>query len=472
LSGQGHVKSVDETYREMTSSPIAPLIVSLAIPTVISNLVTTIYNLADTFFIGQISTSASGAIGVAYAMMTLIQAVGFFFGQGAGNAVSRSLGGKDTERAGIIAAVATASAFAGGIVIAIIGHIFLEPLCILCGATDTILPYAETYLGIILIGAPWMATSLVLNNLLRFEGNAFFSMVGLVSGAVLNFVLAPVLIFVCDLGIAGAGLATITCQLLSFVLLLIGMQKAGTVRLSMANLKPTAKLFKTIANGGLPSLLRQVVYGFATICLNTAARPYGDAAIAGIAVVTRVVSIGNCVQIGLGQGFQPVCGYNFGARRYGRVREGFFFAVKASFVVLALMCVAAFAFAPQIVAFLRDDPEVVAVGTATLRFQCMSLPFTGLAMITNFMLQTTGKMWRASFLGVARLGIILAPTVMILSNALGLFGIEMSQSVSDAITLVISIPMATSLLRELARRQAKADEKAASQESAASRSGA
>jgi Na+-driven multidrug efflux pump len=306
-----------------------------------------------------------------------------------------------------------------------------------------------------------MTTSLVLNNLLRFQGNAFFSMVGLVAGAVLNFALAPLLIFVCGMGIAGAGLATIVCQLLSFVLLLVGLQRSGIVRLSRGALHPSERLYRIVANGGIPSFLRQVVFGFATICLNTAARPYGDAAIAGIAIVMRVVSIGNCVQIGLGQGFQPVCGFNYGARNFRRVREGYFFSVKAAFVVLAVMCAVAFAFAPQIVAIFRDDAEVIAVATITLRFQCVSLPFTGLAMLTNFMLQTTGKMWRASFLGVARLGIILAPTVFILASWQGLLGIEMAQSVSDAITLAITIPMAASLLREFDRRQEKVDALAA-----------
>lgn len=452
-----HVMTIEERFVEMTTTPVERLIVTLAVPTVISNLVTTIYNLCDTFFIGQISTAASGAIGVAYAVMTLIQAIGFYFGQGTGNGISRALGSKRNDEAEAIATVGFVASLAAGLVVAVLGHVFLEPICRIAGSTDTILPYAETYIGLILVGAPWMAASLVLSNQLRFEGNAFFSMVGLVAGAALNFVLAPLFIFVFGMGIAGAGLATIICQALSFVLLLVGAQRAGTVRFSPSHWRPSVRIFRIISNGGFPSLCRQVVFGFATICLNTAARPYGDAAIAAIAIVMRVVSIGNCVQIGLGQGFQPVCGYNYGARLYRRVRSGYFFAVKASLVFLAALCALAFAFAPQIIAVFRNDPEVIAIGTVTLRLQCFTLPLTGLAMLTNFMLQTTGKVWRASFLGVARLGIILAPAVIILSNALGLLGIEMAQSVSDGITLLISIPMAASLLHELDQRQAKAD---------------
>lgn len=452
-----HIKTVEEKYVEMTTMPVDKLIISLAIPTVVSNLVSTLYNLCDTFFIGQISTSASGAIGVAYAVMTLIQGIGFFFGQGTGNAISRALGSKDTDKAGSIAMTGFVSAIVAGVGVAVFGHIFLEQICVIAGSTDTILPYAKTYIGIILIGAPWMAASLVLNNQLRFEGNAFFSMVGLVSGAALNFLLAPLFIFVLDMGIAGAACATIICQAFSFTLLLVGTQRAGTVRLSRANLKPSRKLYATISNGGFPSLCRQVVFGFATICLNSAARPFGDAAIAAVAIVMRVTSIGNCIQIGLGQGFQPVCGYNYGARLYRRVKRGFFFSVKTAMIVLAVLCAVAFAFSPEIVSVFRNDPEVISIGTITLRFQCVSLPFTGLAMLTNFMLQTTGKVWRASFLGVARLGIILAPTVVVLTNLLGLTGIEMAQSVSDIITMLISIPMAVSLLHELDLRQQKVD---------------
>lgn len=449
--------TADEKYQQMTCAPVAPLIVSLAIPTIVSNLVSTIYNLADAFFIGQISTSASGAIGVAYATMTAIQAVGFFFGQGAGNAISRELGRQEVAKTGRIASVAVASSFLGGIVIAVLGLLLLEPICTICGATETIMPYATTYIGIILIGAPWMCTSLVLNNLLRFEGSATFAMVGLVSGAVLNFALAPALIFWADLGIAGAGLATIICQLVSFVILTAGLSRGGAIRLSFHDARPSVGLYRTIASSGIPSLARQVVLGVATICMNTAARPFGDAAIAAIAVVNRVTGIGNCVQIGIGQGFQPVCGYNYGARLYKRVRAGYFFSVKASLVILAAFCAVVFVVAPQIVGILRNDPEVIAIGTATLRFQCVSLPLTGLAMITNFMLQTTGKTWRASFLGMARLGIILAPTVMVMSALLGLLGVELAQSVSDLITLGISIPMAASLLHELARREAQGE---------------
>lgn len=443
-------------YRQMTQTPVHRLVLSLAWPSIVSNLVTTLYNLADTFFIGKISTSASGAIGVAFVVMTLIQAAGFYFGQGTGNAMSRYLGRRDQRMADTMASIGVASAFGMGLLIAVVGHLLLEPVCVLAGATPTILPYAKTYIGLILVGAPWMCAALTLNMQLRFEGESAYAMVAFVSGAVLNFGLAPLLIFACGLGIAGAGLATITCQFLSFVLLLVGMQRSHVAHLSLGALAVGRDLAREINNGGLPSLARQLVSGFAITVLNNAARPYGDAAIAAIAIVQRVVSFGNYIQIGIGQGFQPVCGYNYGARRYGRVREAMDFARKAAFGIVACVCVLTFAGAGQIVPLFRDDPEVIRIATVTLRFQSVTLPLTGIAMITNFALQTTGRMWRATFLGLCRLGLALAPVVAILSHVLGLAGVECAQSVADVITVLVAVPMALQLERELRQRESGA----------------
>jgi putative MATE family efflux protein len=452
-----HAESVEEKYQEMTSAPIGHTLAVLSAPAIVSNLVSTIYNLADTYFIGQISTSASGAIGIAYATMTLIQGIGFFFGQGTGNALSRELGAKEPEKASQVATVGVALAFLCGLLVAVFGHVFLRQICLIAGSTDTILPYAMTYIGIILAGAPWMATSLVLNCQLRFAGYSFFSMIGLVSGALLNFVLAPLLIFVCGLGIAGAGLATITCEAVSFTILLVMIHKTGILKLSRANFKPTAKMLRVIANGGFPSLCRQVVFGFATVTLNSAARPYGDAAIAAIAIVQRIMSLGNCVQIGIGQGFQPLCGYNYGAHNFARVKRAFRDSVLIAIAIIATFCAVVYFAAVPIVTLMRDDPKVIYIAVRTLRYQCFSLPLTGLAMLTNFLLQTTGKMWRATFLGVARLGIILAPVVLVLSHLFGLAGVECAQAVSDTITMLISLPMAYSILHELTLRQEAID---------------
>jgi len=438
-------------FRRMTEDPIGPLILSLSWPSILSNLVTTFYNLADAYFIGRISTAAEGAIGVAFVVMTLINAVGFFCGQGSGNAMSRYLGERDHESASVMATCGLTLSFALGLVIAVLGHVFLEPLCTVAGSTETIMPYAKTYVSLILIGAPWMAGSLTLNMQLRFEGESMYAMVALVIGSVLNIGMAPLLIFVVGMGIAGAGLAAITCQLISFVLLVAGLRRAPEVRLSPRFLRPTHKLVVEFFDGGIPSMARHLVSGLANTVLNNAARPYGDAAIAALAIVSRITSVGNYIQIGVGQGYQPVCGYNLGARRGDRVREGYFFAMRTAFLVVSCVSVVTFVLAPQLVGLLRDDAEVIAIGTLALRVQSVTLPLSGIAMITNFSLQTMGDVWPATFLGLARLGIVLAPVVVVLERLCGLLGVQVAQSVSDAITCGIAVLLARIFLDELKR---------------------
>ena len=440
-------------FRVMTESPVKPLVCRLAVPTIVSMLVTSFYNMADTFFVGQIDTSASAAVGVVFSLMAVIQAVGFFFGHGSGNYISRALGRHETESAERMAAVGFFSALGGGSVIMVFGLLFLRPLARWLGSTETILPYAVSYMRLILIGAPYMTASLVLNNQLRFQGNAFYSMIGLVSGAVLNIALDPLLIFVFDMGIAGAALATILSQFVSFVLLWIGVQRSGSLSIRAKNFRPSKALYLQILNGGAPSLLRQGLGSVATICLNVAAGVYGDAAIAGMSIVTRIMQFANSCLIGFGQGFQPVCGFNYGAKKYGRVKEAFWFCVLSSTGFLVALAVAGYIFAGPIVAVFRDDAKVIEVGVAALRMQCLTFPLAAWIVMCNMMSQTIGKAFRASFLAMARQGLFFVPAVLILPKLLGLTGVEISQTVADLISFAFSIPLQVSLLKEMTREE-------------------
>ena len=440
-------------FRVMTESPVKPLVCRLAVPTIVSMLVTSFYNMADTFFVGQIDTSASAAVGVVFSLMAVIQAVGFFFGHGSGNYISRALGRHETEDAERMAAVGFFSALGGGSVIMIFGLLFLRPLARWLGSTETILPYAVSYMRLILIGAPYMTAALVLNNQLRFQGNAFYSMIGLVSGAVLNIALDPLLIFVFDMGIAGAALATILSQFVSFVLLWIGVHRSGSLSIRAKNFRPTKALYLQILNGGAPSLLRQGLGSVATICLNVAAGVYGDAAIAGMSIVTRIMQFANSCLIGFGQGFQPVCGFNYGAKKYGRVKEAFWFCVLSSTGFLVALAIVGYIFAGPIVAVFRDDPAVIEVGVAALRMQCLTFPLAAWIVMCNMMSQTIGKAFRASFLAMARQGLFFVPAVLILPKALGLTGVELSQTVADLISFAFSIPLQVSLLKEMTREE-------------------
>ena len=350
-----------------------------------------------------------------------------------------------------MAATGFVSSLIAGGVVCILGEIFLEPLAYLLGSTDTILPYTKDYLRIILLGAPWMATSLVLNNQLRFQGSASYAMVGIVTGAIINIALDPLLMFVCKMGIAGAGWATIISQFISFCLLYIGCKKGSNIRIGLKNAQFKWFYFLQIIKGGLPSLSRQILTSFATICLNNAARIYGDAAIAAMGVVQRIVMFGASTMLGFGQGFQPVCGINFGAQRYDRVKDGFWFCVKYSTIFLAVAGAAGAYFAPRLIALFRDDPEVIAFGSTALRFQCVTFWVQGWIVMSTMMQQATGQTIPATFNSVARQGIFFIPAVLILPIFFDALGIQIAQSVADVGTFLAALPIQFSILRKLRR---------------------
>lgn len=435
-------QTTEEKFHEMIERPIGPLITSLAIPSIFANLVTAIYNLVDMYFVGHISTAASGAIGISFVAMTAIQATGFYFGQGTGNAISRYLGAKQQEKANIMASTGIVCTLTVGLLIAILGNLFIEPLCILAGATPTILPYAKTFIGIILCGAPWMASSILLNMQLRFEGESLFSMLAITTGAILNALLTPLLIYGFHLGIAGSAISTIVCEFIGFVLLLIETQKIGPAPLSLTWVRPSKELFREINNGGTPSFVRQLMLGIATTLLNNAAAPFGDAAVAAMAIVQRITGFANYIQIGIGQGYQPVLGYNIGARHHERVLAGYSFALRASTIAVLAIGVFTCIFAPQLIWIFRQDPQVVAIGTLTLRLASFSAALTGVAMMTNFMLQTSGHVWSASILGACRLGLVLGPVIVVMAYFFGLLGVQLAQPVADLITFFVAIPFA------------------------------
>lgn len=440
----------EEKYIQMTTTPIPKLICSLAIPTIISMLVTSFYNVADTFFVGKLDTQSTAAVGVVFSIMAIIQAVGFFFGHGSGNYISRKLGSKELEEASAMAANGFYLSLFSGVCIALAGIIFLNPLSVALGSTPTILPYTKRYLRIILLGAPFMTSSLVLNNQLRFQGRASFAMVGIVTGAVLNIALDPILIFRFHMGISGAAAATVTSQFCSFLLLVFMTRKGGSIQIRFRNLKVNGYFLKEIFRGGIPSLCRQGLASIAVIFLNHAAGDYGDAAIAGMSIVNRVTMFANSALIGFGQGFQPVCGFNYGAKLYGRVREGFFFCVKYAFIFLIVVSALCGIFAPEIVAlFRREDQQVIETGALALRLQCITFPLNAWIVTSNMMLQSIGKALKASLIAAARQGYFFIPFILILSYLLGLLGVQITQAAADVCTFILSVPLALSVLKEM-----------------------
>ncbi|MDL2258186.1 MATE family efflux transporter [Eubacteriales bacterium OttesenSCG-928-K08] len=446
-----------DKHTAMTTQPVSQLIFKLAGPSIMIMLVSSLYNMADTYFVSELGTSSTGAIGISYSLMAIIQAIGFFFGHGSGNYMARQLGAQKGEDANSMASLGLVSSICVGIVIAVLGNIFLSPLARALGATDTILPYAKDYLRFILIGAPWMAGAFTLNNQLRYQGSSFYGMIGIVSGAVLNIALDPLFIFTLNMGVQGAALATGISQMVSFILLFLGTRKGGNAHISLRSCKPSLFLYKEMLRGGLPSLCRQGLASIAAVVLNRLAGAYGDAAIAAIAIVQKVVMLAAAGLLGFGQGFQPVCGFNYGAGLYHRVKQAFWFCIKFTTIALCLIGAVGFATAPTIMSLFRvEDPSVMDIGIRYLRISCCTFPFLGFVIISNMMLQTIGMSTKASILAMARQGLFFLPFVYLLSYFWGLQGLLFSQPAADILSFILAFYWGTQTIRKMEHPQTNA----------------
>ena len=438
-----------QQYQKLVMTPVEKLIPRLAIPTILSMMITMIYNLVDAFFVGKLGTSASAAIGVVLGVQSIFQAFGFMMGHGAGSQISIRLGEGDRDAADRLFSTAFFHALVISVIVGIIGMIGLEPLMRLMGSTDTILPFSKNYGFYILISGPALVGSCVLNNVMRYEGRAVLAMVGLVTGGVLNMIGDPILMFGLGLGIDGAGLSTAISQYISFgILLYMVFSKRTISKLSLRCRSNDPGVTLSIMRVGFPSLIRQMLNSISTITLNHAAMPYGDAAIAAMAIVGRIVMFIGSAMIGLGQGFQPVSAYNFGARKYARLRKAFYFTVKVGTIVLGILAVFGFLFPAPIVGLFRDDPQVIEIGSRALRFQCIAVVMQPFSVTSNMMFQSIGRSKEASFMALLRSGLYYIPALLILPLFLGLTGIECAQMVADILTTITCIPFVARFMRE------------------------
>ncbi len=418
-------------------------------------MVTAIYNTADTFFVARVATdpavntAATASVGLVFTVMAIIQAFGFFFGHGSGNYISRMLGAENHKEANEMASTSFAMAIIVGIFFAIVGNIFVEPIADFLGATPTTLQFTKDYMRIILFGAPFMMAQFVINNQLRFQGSAMYAMIGLMCGAVMNMILDPLLIMGFHMQVKGAAIATVMGQTTSFVVLLIGTSKGENIKMSLGNVHINWHYILEVINGGAPSLFRQGLAAISTLLLNrTAGAIGGDAAIAGMSVAGRLMLMMGSALIGFGQGYQPVCSFNYGAGLTKRVKEGFSFCVKVSTVFLTVIGIVFFILAPQIITLFSKDPDAIEVGVAALRFMCLTQPISGAIVISNMMLQSIGKGFKASVTASARNGYCFIPLILILPQFLGIRGVEMAQACADVLTLCVALPMAYSELKK------------------------
>ena len=447
--------TLDEKYNEMTQRPVKMLVCKMAVPTIIAMVTTALYNVVDAAFIGRLSTGGTAGIGISFAYMTFIQALGFYFGHGSGNHISRALGAKNIASASVVATVGFITPFLLGTLAALVCLPNLSLLSRLLGAPESVVPYANDYLRYIVVATPFMMSALTLNNQLRLQGNAHFGMVGIVSGAILNIVLDPLFIFTFDMGVSGASLATAISQFFAWTLLFCGTFRPESVHIRLRDFKPSWKVYYEIFRGGLPSLFRQVFNCAAAVSLNYCAVLYAapgqeDSAVAAFAVVTRIMMFAFSVVLGFSQGFQPVCGYNYGAGKYDRVRESWLFASSVGTAFLLVISAVGFIFAPQIVELFRaEDPTLIEIGAVTLRWQCAAFPLVALFTTTGMLFQNIRMTGPATLLSVCRNGLFFLPALLLLPLWLGLTGVQMAQAVADLLTFLLCIPYAIWINRKL-----------------------
>ena len=440
-------------YRKMTQTPVPRLVTGLAVPTIISMLISSVYNMADTFFVSQLGTSAAGAVGIVFSVMAIIQAIGFTLGMGAGTLVSLHLGAKEQEEATCAASTGFFLALVLGFLLAVFGSAFLNPLMRSLGATETILPYARAYGRYILLAAPIMCASFVMNNIFRQEGKAMLGMLGITTGGLLNIALDPLFIFALGLGTAGAAIATALSQTVSFsILLTLFLRGKSDVRLQITRVSRKIGVYADIVWRGLPSLCRQGLASIASVALNVNAAVYGDAAVAAMSIVGRIMFFMFSAMLGFGQGFQPVAAFNYGAKKYGRVREAIRFTLTVGTVVMLVLGLVIYALAPYVLAaFRRDDAQVIAIGAYALRAQCLIMPLFGITTTTNMALQSTGHSGSATFLALCRQGVFFLPLIWALPAVWGIRGVQLAQPFADLCTLLAALPFLAMFLKKLGR---------------------
>ena len=440
---------MSDKYTFLTQAPVHRVIGAMAIPTIISMLLTSMYNLVDTFFVGQINTQSTAAVGIVFSVMFFIQAFSFFFGNGSGNYISRQLGAQNTKDAEVMASTGLFYTLVFSLIVMLLGWIFLEPISILLGSTPTILPYTRQYLGISLLGTPFIMGTFCINNQMRFQGFTKYSVYGAISGSIINCLLDPVFIFGFSMGVSGAAVASVIGQICGFVIMLIMSQKEGVIHYTHRRISFEGRFVKEIIAGGTPSISRQSLASVSTIALNSVAGNYGDAAIAAMSIVTRISMFIFSVIVGLGQGFQPMCGFCYGAKLYDRVKEGFWFSTKIGTFFLLFWSVILIIFSGEVVSLFRDDPQVIAIGIPALRYQMIIFPACSFMMMANMMMQTCRKTIRANILAASRQGLFFIPLIFVLPYFYGLFGVEICQAVSDSISLIVTIPIVWSAFKEM-----------------------
>ena len=428
--------------KAILNDALLPLLVKTSIPTIIGMLVMVIYNLTDTFFVGILNNkSMTAAIGVVFSFMSFIQAIGFWFGYGSGNIMSKKIGENEEKEAEIISSIGILFAIVIGILIAILSCFFVLPLSKFIGgsASENLLNFTVEYLKVIIISIPFGLYSITLYNQLRLCGNVKDGMIGLLIGVAVNIVLDPVLMFVFKFGFIGAGYATLIGQITGCIVLTNLSGKNGNIAVNLKKVRINKDRVYHILAGGMPNFSRQSITSIALILLNVVAAKYGDGVIAALTISSRIAALAYMIMIGWGQGFQPICAMNYGAKQYDRVKKAFKFAVVGGTLFLIMAAILLYVFSELLIKTMSNDNEVILVGSEILRMQCITLPLLGYFAISSMLMQNIGQYFWASIISISRQGIFYIPLLYILSNIFGEFGIYLLQPVADVLSFGLAV---------------------------------
>lgn len=454
MAGLNSQTRAQATREALLAGPVFPQVVRFGIPTMISMLTPAIYNTTAAYFVSDLGTTAIAALGIVFALHMIMASIGIMAGQGCASQTSRLLGAGDDEAAGFIAGTGIVVSLFGGTLLTVLGLVFVEPLLRILGATPTIMPDAKAYAQVLLMCAPIISVGFTFNNLLRSEGLAIVGMRALLTGGLFNLVLTPCFIQGLGMGIEGAAWAAVIAQTVSTCLLVSHYVRGqGLLKILLPTKARFVALAPRILRNGLPSLLRNGLAAVAASVLNVTAAGFGDAAVAGMSIVGRVIMIVNAIMVGLGQGYQPVAGFNWGAGNYLRVRTALLSTVTVGTCFMTLSGLVGWWFAKDIVSvFANGDPDVIAVGTLALQCQFMCFPFIPGSMIANMTYQVLGRAKVASLLSSLRQGLCFLPLIVVLPNYYGLTGLAAAQPLADVAATLLSLFFLRAILREAKAR--------------------
>ena len=436
----------------MLSEPIHKIIPKMAIPTIIAFLINSIYSLADTYFVSSLGTNATAAVSVNSSLDQLIMMCGSMLALGANSYIARLLGEGDDEKASRVLSTSFFTALGIGLILTVFGSIFITPMVRLLGATPTCEKYSVAY---VLLAAPFMASSFVMNQCLRSEGSAMLSMIGMGFGGVLNCVLDPIFIFGLDMGVAGASLATAISKLVSFAILIFPyITRRSMLHLSLRNFRPSKDIVYEVITVGSSSMFRSGLAVVASIMLNDLAGNISDSVLAGIGVCTKIMMFPFSIILGFGSGFQPVAGFNWGAKRYDRVRKSYSFSSAVALIGSIVMCgVLAVSADWLIVKFAGTDMEMRRIGALCIRLQCVSLPIHAWVAVVNMLCNSLGNAGGAFILATSRQGSCFIPILYPLAHFFGAVGVASAQAVADVLTLLLAVPIMIFVMRKIKRAE-------------------